>query len=123
LAENMPVPLRSSSASTIAEPQPLAGLSSDTPSGTKETPPTPDTRDRESTESQLVSRPPGKAETKKDKDSKQNIARDVVTIVGIIGIGALGLWLFFQWLSSHVEPSGGVYSDQLKKFAPHVKSE
>lgn len=123
VAGNMPLTLRNTSASPVAEPQPPTGLSSDTPSAAKETAPAPDSRDRESTESRPVSRPQAKAETKKSKDSKPNIGRDVLTIVGIIGIGALGLWLFFQWLSSHVEPSGGVYSDQLKKFAPHVKSE
>lgn len=123
LAGSSLVQQKNSSASPVAEPQPLTALSSDTPSGANETPPAPDTRDREPTESRPVSRPLGKPETKKGKDPKQNITRDVVTIVGIIGIGALGLWLFFQWLSSHVEPSGGVYSDQLKKFAPHMKSE
>jgi hypothetical protein len=123
LAGSRPLPQRNSSTIPAAEPKPPSGLSSDPPSVAKETPPSPDTRERESIESRLVSRPEGKAETKKSKDSKQNLARDLVTIIGIVGIGAFGLWLFFQWLSSHVEPSGGVYSDQLKKFAPHVKSE
>ncbi len=53
--------------------------------------------------------------------------RDFVTLLvkmALVGFtAAIVIFLFFYLLAPHYEHSGGVYSDQLKKFAPHLEQQ
>ena len=63
--------------------------------------------------------------TRKEKGSRakssstQNLADFFRALVILLGVSC-ALWGLYTWLSPRMEHSGGVYTDQLKKFAPHL---
>lgn len=54
---------------------------------------------------------------------KGDIATLIVKMALVGFTAAIVIFLFFYLLAPHYEHSGGVYSDQLKKFAPHLEQQ